>query len=92
MFKLLLAAATIAAISFAPAEARHVKRHQHADSTSTAHNRPDPYGGRNAFPGDYAHYGPDPYGVYVGGQKVGRDPDPNVRQRMLLDYDYLYSW
>jgi hypothetical protein len=83
MFRPLLAAAAIAAVSIAPAEARHIKRHQHTWSGTA---------GRLAFPGDYAHYGRDPYGVYVGGQEVGRDPDPNVRQRMLSDYDYLYSW
>src|SRR4051794_34803279 len=63
MFKLLFAAAAIAAISIAPAEARHNKRHQHTWSGTTGRLA---FPGNYAHPGDYAHYGPDPYGVYVG--------------------------
>ncbi len=28
----------------------------------------------------------DPIGVYVNGQEVGRDPDPNIRSEILRDY------
>lgn len=28
----------------------------------------------------------DPLGVYVNGQEVGRDPDPNIRSEILRDY------
>lgn len=31
---------------------------------------------------------PDPYGAYVGGQEVGRDPDPNIRAT-IRDEDYV---
>ena len=85
MYKLVLAVATIAVISAAPAQARHVKHHQ-------GHFAQYGATGPMAYPGEYAHYGRDPYGVYVGNQEVGRDPDPNVRQRLLSDYDYLYRW
>ena len=36
--------------------------------------------------------GPDPYGVYIGGHKIGRDPDPNVRQQLVSDYLYEHRW
>jgi hypothetical protein len=35
---------------------------------------------------------PDPYGVYFGGYKVSRDPDPYVRQELLRDYWAIYRW
>ena len=31
----------------------------------------------------------DPYGVYWGGQEIGRDPDPNIREE--LGREYLYG-
>ena len=32
----------------------------------------------------------DPTGVYVGGQLVGRDPDPNIRQQIRSSYSSPY--
>jgi len=99
--KFILAVAAIATVSVAPASARHL-RHPHYSYA------PYPYApqySRAPWHGAYAHApggvpydagayhpGPDPYGVYFGGEKVGRDPDPNVRQQLQNDYSYLYSW
>jgi hypothetical protein len=30
--------------------------------------------------------------VYIGGVKVSRDPDPNVRRELYNDYMFLYGW
>ncbi len=99
---IILAAAALATISAAPASARHLRHHYsyapryyesqapygaYAQAPYGAY----PYGGVPYDPGAY-HPGPDPYGVYFGGEKVGRDPDPNVRQQLQNDYSYLYSW
>lgn len=29
---------------------------------------------------------PDPYGVYIDGQEIGRDPDPNIRSSLRSEY------
>jgi hypothetical protein len=97
--KIVLAAAAIATISAAPASARHLRHHHHysyapyayAPRYSQAWSGAYVQGGVPYYPGAY-HPGPDPYGVYFGWQKVGRDPDPNVRQQLQNDYSYLYSW
>jgi len=34
----------------------------------------------------------DPNGVYVDGVEIGRDPDPNVRQRLYDEYFYMRGW
>ena len=92
--KIILAAAALATISAAPASARHL-RHHHYSYAPHAVQAPVygayAQGGVPYYPGAY-HPGPDPYGVYFGGEKVGRDPDPNVRQQLQNDYSYLYSW
>lgn len=36
-------------------------------------------------------YGRDPYGVYWGGRKIGRDPDPNVRRSLLQEWFDIYE-
>ncbi len=102
--KIILAVAAIAAVSAAPASARHLKHHHYSYAPQSY--APYPYasrysqapwygayaqGGVPYYPGAY-HPGPDPYGVYFGGEKVSRDPDPNVRQQLQNDYSYLYSW
>jgi hypothetical protein len=90
---LVLAAAAIAAVSAAPASARHLKHvHPHAQWQGQWYNsQAQMPGGVPYYPGAW-HQGPDPYGVYFGNQMVGRDPDPNVRQQLQNDYSYLYSW
>jgi hypothetical protein len=99
---MILAAAAIAAISAAPASARHLK---HSQLYAPQAQGGVPYyaggqggvpyysviGGVPYYPGAY-HQGPDPWGVYFGNQMVGRDPDPNVRQQLQNDYSYLYAW
>jgi len=89
--KLVVAVAALATISAAPASAKHLKHHRHAAPAYAAQGGYVVPGGVPYDPGAY-HYGPDPYGVYFGSEKVGRDPDPNVRQQMIYDYSYLYSW
>jgi hypothetical protein len=101
--KLILAVAAIAAVSAVPASARHLRHHHYsyapyayAPSYAPRYSQGPWYGayaqgGFPYAPGAY-HRGPDPYGVYFGGEKVGRDPDPNVRQRLQDDYSWLYSY
>jgi hypothetical protein len=67
-------------MSLAPADARHMKRHHHGHAAVRA---PLIAGGTQE---------PDPYGVYFGGYKVSRDPDPYVRQELLRDYWAIYRW
>ena len=62
IFKIILAAAAVATISAAPAEARLNKHPHHHRAWSAA---PGPM----TYPGECAHYGRDPYGVYVGYQE-----------------------
>ena len=81
---MILAAAAIAAVSAAPASARHLKRVHPAPMAAAVQDSIPAPGGYNS--------GPDPYGVYFGNRMVGRDPDPNVRRRLQSDYSYLYSW
>jgi hypothetical protein len=64
----------------APADARHLKKHYHVRMVARAAAAND------------ATREPDPYGVYFGGYKVSRDPDPNVRRELLLDYWAIYRW
>jgi hypothetical protein len=101
--KIILAVAAIVTVSAAPASARHLRhhhysysRHSYSPSYVPRYSRAPWYGahaqgGVPYYPGAY-HPGPDPYGVYFGGEKVSRDPDPNVRQQLQNDYSYLYSW
>ncbi len=70
----------VVAMTVAPADARHLKRHHHRQAAVQA----PPIG-------DVVRE-PDPYGVYFGGYKVSRDPDPNVRQELLRDYWAIYRW
>ena len=67
-----VATALIACVALAqPAEA--AKKHKKAvHRTAAAHSRVTP-----------AAIGGDPYTVRVGGEYIGRDPDPNIRARML---------
>ncbi len=73
-------AVLVVAMMMAPADARHAKRH-HLGHTAM-----------HAPQVDGAVREPDPYGVYFGGYKVSRDPDPNVRQEILRDYWAIYRW
>jgi hypothetical protein len=73
-------AGVFAATAATPADARHLRRHHHV---STVAQIPSP---------GAAIREPDPYGVYFGGTKVSRDPDPHVRQELLLDYWAIYRW
>ena len=34
---------------------------------------------------------PDPYGVYIEGQEIGRDPDPNIRSTLRDEYYEMQS-
>ena len=71
--KLPILAALIASAALAlPAEAASSKKHKataHRASSATVQARP----------GSAA----DPYAVYVGGEYIGRDPDPNIRAFMM---------
>jgi hypothetical protein len=102
IFRILILAGAVAMIA-APATAKHVKRHHHHDWHAAANQPPHPRwhpnaGGVPYIPGAYRppntgpYAGRDPYGVYFGNQEVSRDPDPNVRQELIYDYSYLYSW
>jgi hypothetical protein len=73
----------LALTAASPALAKH-RRH--------AYPLPPPYAAAAPAYGYYDTYtwGPDPQGVYVLGQKVGRDPDPNIRQQLYNDYWWLY--
>jgi hypothetical protein len=70
----------VVAMMMVPADARHAKRshfrHPAMHAPLVARTVPEP----------------DPYGVYFGGYKVSRDPDPNVRQEILRDYWAIYRW
>ena len=68
------------AMTVAPADARHLNRHHHRHAVVRAPLIAN------------AIQEPDPYGVYFGGRKVSRDPDPHVRQELLLDYWAIYRW
>ena len=83
---ILLAAVAAAALSpgFASARSDHSHRAPHAAIARIAPTLP------SANYGSYS--GPDPYGVYIGGEKIGRDPDPNVRQELVYDWLYEHSW
>jgi hypothetical protein len=72
-------AVVFSAATLAPASARHLKRHHHVRMVAQV-------------PPSNASREPDPYGVYFGGYKVSRDPDPNVRQELLRDYWAIYRW
>ena len=71
-------AALVTTTTFAPANARHLKRHHHSRVAQ--------------MPANAAAREPDPYGVYFNGYKVSRDPDPNVRQELIRDYLAIYRW
>jgi len=72
------------AVLLAPAVGvAHPVRHAHVAAVQPASS---PYQHRSSYGG------PDPYGVYIGGQKIGRDPDPNVRQQLVYDWIYEHSW
>jgi hypothetical protein len=73
-------AVMVFAMTVAPADARHSIRHHHRHMAMHAPRVVD------------AIREPDPYGVYFGGYKVSRDPDPNVRQELLRDYWAIYRW
>jgi hypothetical protein len=73
-------AALVVAMSLTPADARHMKRHHHGHAAVRAPLIAD------------SLREPDPYGVYFGGYKVSRDPDPYVRQELLRDYWAIYRW
>lgn len=73
-------ACLFAVTTVAPAGARHVKNHHHV---RMAVRMPAAINVTRE---------PDPYGVYFGGYKVSRDPDPNVRRELLLDYWAIYRW
>ncbi len=73
-------AGIFAAMATIPAEARHLRRHHHGRTVAQISS------------GSAAVREPDPYGVYFGGTKVSRDPDPNVRRELLLDYWAIYRW
>jgi len=76
-----VAAVSIAAGLATPAAAATLKRHQAARSAPGGQfYQALPSGGEAA----------DPTGVYVGGQLVGRDPDPNVRQQLRSLYSSPY--
>ena len=49
-------------------------------------------GGARALPAVTSYSGPDPYGVYINGEMIGRDPDPNVRQELVYDYVATHRW
>jgi hypothetical protein len=72
-------ATLVTATIVAPASARHLKRHHHVRMVARV-------------PANDAIREPDPYGVYFGGYKVSRDPDPNVRQELIRDYWAIYRW
>lgn len=73
-------AGLLTATTMTPAAARHVKKHHHVRTVA------------RVSPANDATREPDPYGVYFGGYKVSRDPDPYVRQELLRDYWAIYRW
>ena len=76
-----VAAIGVAAGLATPATAATVKHRQVARAIPQAQfDQTLPRGGEAA----------DPTGVYVGGQLVGRDPDPNVRQQLRSLYSSPY--
>ena len=80
----LSAIAAVAVLAPALASA-HPVRHQHMRAAPVTRLAPSAY----RYGSSYG--GPDPYGVYFGGQQIGRDPDPNVRQQLLYDWLYEHS-
>jgi hypothetical protein len=103
IMKIIVAGAAIATLSAVPASAKHLRHHHYSYAPYSYSPSYAPRYSRAPWYGAYAqggvpydagayHPGPDPYGVYFGGEKVGRDPDPNVRQQLQNDYSYLYSW
>ena len=85
----LVCLAALAMLAGSPALAKHHHRHPvppgPAAASPEAIARAEARGGYDTYT-----WGPDPQGVYVLGQKVGRDPDPNIRQQLYNDYWYLY--
>ena len=52
-------------------------------SDTTTHHARLSHHAMNSHP---AFVMPDPAGVYVDGQEVGRDPDPNIRSTLRDEY------
>lgn len=73
--KYLMTAVALASLAVSPAfaaPAKHVT-HRNAMESNASAQEPAAYSAR------------DPYAVYVDGQLVGRDPDPNVRMQLEKD-------
>ena len=85
----LILSALAAAVVLMPALASaHPMHHRHHMRSAAVAQTAAPF----AYRHDGSFCGPDPYGVYLGGQKIGRDPDPNVRQQLVYDYLYEHRW
>src|SRR5438094_9250760 len=78
--KSVILALTAAALIATPAFASKLKHPPRAAAAaaSLATARP--------VPAITSYSGPDPFGVYINGEMIGRDPDPNVRQELVYDY------
>src|SRR5262249_1728486 len=87
LMKAIFAALILAAVSATPATAKHKGHPQ----TYSQNSYTQPGDGPGVFSASPRNWQPDPYGVYVGGSQVGRDPDPNVRQLLERDYNYMYG-
>ena len=86
--KSVIIALTAAALIATPAFAKQLK---HPPRTVAAATAMLP-GGARALPAVTSYSGPDPYGVYINGEMIGRDPDPNVRQELVYDYVATHRW
>ena len=82
--KVLITTVVLAAVVATPVLAQTTDRRIHQRSPQG-----DQFYGQSV---ERPHSANPTYDVYEGGQYVGSDPDPNVRQQLQNDYSYLYAW
>src|SRR5947207_11609787 len=84
--KSIILALTAAALIATPTFARQLKHPPRAAAAAAS------LATARSLPAVTSYSGPDPYGVYINGEMIGRDPDPNVRQELVYDYVATHRW